>query len=93
MGIFFKSIKLFASAIFIALLTIAILPNSLFPAGDFKFEPKAKKFLGSNLLTDVNVIDATLEQVTKLELDKQVYEPETLKFHNGFIYTGKNFNF
>lgn len=72
----------------ILLFGITLLPDRLF--GDVKFEPQPKQFYGSHVPSNVQIIRPTLDEIKKLDLDRDVIEPESLKFHgnNKFIYTG-----
>ena len=89
MGLIGKLISLsFKTTVLIGLLSAGILflPDHLF--GDVKFEAHPKQTFASSVPANVRVVQATDEQVTKLNLDIPVNEPESLKLHNNFIYTG-----
>ena len=70
----------------ILLFGITLLPDHLF--GDVKFDPQPKRFYGSHVPANVKTIRPTLDEIRKLEVSSEVIEPESLKFHNKFIYTG-----
>lgn len=66
--------------------SIVLLPDNLF--GDIKFDPQQIPNLEVNIPANLETIDVSLDQLTKLDLDKELNGPESLKFHNNFIYTG-----
>lgn len=89
MGLIGKLISLsFKTTLLIGLLSASILflPDHLF--GDVPFEAHPKQTYESNVPASVRVVQATADQVTKLNLDVPINEPESIKLHNNLIYTG-----
>ena len=64
--------------------SVLILPEFFF--GDF--HPQPKRFTGVDLPDDFKVIQATNDQITSLNLDRQVIESVCIKFYKEFIYAG-----
>lgn len=89
MGLIGKLVSIsFKTTVLIGLLSAGILflPDHLF--GDVKFEAHPKQTFDSVVPASARVVQATADQVTKLNLDIPVNEPESLKLHNNLLYTG-----
>lgn len=91
MGFLMKLISLSFKLILLTSLLcfgLILLPQNLF--GDLEFDPKPMKSLDVHIPADLKIIQINPDQLIKLDLDEIVNEPESLKFHNGFIYTGSH---
>jgi len=70
------------------LFSITIIPDHFF--GE-TFTPQPSHIANSNVPSNVKILEPTNDEVKRLYFDKVVAQPESLKMHNKFIYTG-NFN-
>lgn len=78
----------FTSAFVVCLVAVGItlLPDHLF--GDIKFDPQPRSAIIAEVPTNVKVVQVAEEQLIKLSTDKEVLQPESLKFHKNLIYAG-----